>query len=203
MAAFDVQPINYQVSIVDEKGRMTMQFQLFLQNLIKQLKGKFGELDAALLEQALIDVAEATVAAQDAATGAQDAADNAQTAADDTAAASSLASSGASGLTITGADAGANARINISAHTRVYGDGTSVAVNAGQVLGLAYSTIYYVYYVDPARAGGAVTYQASTNANNAIQIGNTHSLGTVETPAAAGPSIPGRVNPPPGVQTWA
>lgn len=199
MAAFDVQPINYQISIVDEKGRMSMQFQIFLQNLIKQLKGKFGELDAALLEQALIDVAEATVVAQGAADAANGAAATAQGAAETAAATQALASSGTTDLTLTAADVGANVTITISSHNRVYGDGTTVAVNGASLTGRAYNTTYYIYYSDPARTGGTVTYQTSTDPNDAIQTGNIHSVGEVLTPIAADPPQNGYPYPAPGI----
>jgi len=59
------------------------------------------------------------------------------------------------------------------------------------VTGLSYSTTYYIYYLDASRAGGAVTYQASTDPADAVQSGNVHSAGAVETPAALGAPLDG------------
>ena len=142
---------------------------------------------------------EAVVAAQSAADAANAAAGNAQGAADTAEKNSSLATSGTTGLSISAADAGANVTASISAHSRIYGDGATVAVSAGTITGLAYSTTYYLYYSDPARTGGTVTFQATTNQADAAQIGDVHSLGAVATPAAAAPPSTGRPNLPPGV----
>lgn len=142
---------------------------------------------------------------------AQTAAENAQTAADAAAAAASaaqasatsgnevasLTNSGVTGLTLTATDAGSDATVSISAHTRVYGDGTTVSVNSGTLTGLSYSETYYIYYDDPTRAGGAVTYLSSTSEADGIQAGDTHLVGLVTTPAALDPDTDGiRVRPP-------
>jgi hypothetical protein len=148
---------------------------------------------------AVIDAQNAADAANAAAAAAQTAATNAQTAADDAAAATAIANSYVTGVTITGTDAGANATINISAHTRYYADGTNVAVNLGSVTGLSYSTLYYIYYDQASRAGGAVTYQATTSEATAAQIGDRHTVGSVTTPAAAAPDNTGDFVYPPGV----
>jgi hypothetical protein len=81
--------------------------------------------------------------------------------------------------------------VTISAHTRVYGDGTSVAVNAGSVLAQPYSTLVYIYYDDAARTGGTVTYLATTSQATAAQTGDRHLVGQVMTPAAAAPPTDG------------
>lgn len=93
------------------------------------------------------------------------------------------------------------ATITISAHTRVYGDGARVTVNAGTLTGLAVGTVYYVVYDDDVpREGGAVTYQAITNYANAAQTGDRHLVGSITTPAT-GSTTPsgGNVVWPPGV----
>jgi hypothetical protein len=179
-------------------GMVTIDFQAKYQRTMEAIEDALNSVIAA---QNAADAANAAAAAAETAAGnAQTAADNAQNAAEGAGAASSLATSGVSGLTMTATDAGANATITISAHTRIYGDGTSVAVSGGSITGLAYTTGYYVYYVQPSRAGGAVTYQATTNLATAAQTGDTHSLGAVTTPAAAGGPIGGNNNLPPGVQ---
>lgn len=133
-----------------------------------------------------------------AADAAQDAADAAQGAADTVTNVAKLTTSGCSGLTLTATDAGSDVTINISAHTRVYGDGTSVSVNSGSLTGLAYSTLYYVYYDDPGFSGGAVTYLSTTDQLTAAQTGVRHLVGAVNTPAALGAPTDGGFPKPPG-----
>ena len=112
---------------------------------------------------------------------------------------SNLVSSYPTGATITGTDAGANVTVTVSAHTRVYADTSSVAVNGGSITALAYSTLYYIYYDDPTRVGGAVTYAATTSATTAAQTGDRHLVGSVTTPAAAAPPTGGQYVQPPGI----
>jgi hypothetical protein len=131
-------------------------------------------------------------AANTAAANANTAADAAVDAAADAARVAALTNSGVSGITITATDSGSNCTITISAHTRVYGDGTSVSVNGGSVTGLAYSTQYYMYYDQPSRLGGAVSYAATTVKLDAAQTGDRHLVGTVTTPAALGTPVSGK-----------
>ena len=185
------------VRIVDENGVPTLQEQAREQRNLEAIE---DAVNAVIDAQNAADAANAAAAAADAAAAAADAAATAAQGAAETAAAdSSLASSGVSGLTMTATDAGANATITISAHTRIYGDGTSVAVSGGTVTGLAYSTGFFVYYDQASRAGGAVTYQATTSAATAAQTGDRHSLGAVTTPAGGAGPVDGNVNLPPGV----
>lgn len=178
-------------------GTINDNFQAKWQRVMEEIE---SSVNAVIDAQNAADAANAAAAAADAAaTAANTAAATAQTAAETVAADSSLASSGVTGLTMTATDAGADATITISAHTRIYGDGTSVSVTGGSVTGLAYSTGYYLFYDQASRLGGAVTYVATTSAATAAQTGNRHSLGAVTTPAAAGPPNDGNVNLPPGV----
>jgi hypothetical protein len=185
------------VAITESNGRPTLQFQAAEQRKIEQIEAAFQSLEeqvaAIAAAQAAANAANAAAVAADAAAVA------AQGAADDAASISQITSSGVSGLTMTATDAGANATITISGHTRVYGDGTSVSVTGGSITGLAYSTTYYVYYDQASRLGGAVTYQATTSQATGAQTGNRHALGAVTTPAAAGAPINGNNNLPPGV----
>ena len=135
-----------------------------------------------------LDAADVAIAAADAAQGAADGVN----------AASALANSYVTGLTITATDAGASVTVNISGHTRVYGDGTSVAVTGGTLLGQPHSTIIYVYYDQASRAGGAVPYVATTNIDDVAQLNDRHSVASVETPAAAAPPNNGGGVRPPG-----
>lgn len=79
--------------------------------------------------------------------------------------------------------------VTVSAHERVYGDGTTVNVNAGSVSGFAPGDYVTVYYVDAARAGGAVTYQGTTGAVS--QTGSTHIVWQGSIPDAGQPDAPG------------
>ncbi|WBO21985.1 hypothetical protein [Sphingomonas abietis] len=82
---------------------------------------------------------------------------------------------------------GVASTVSISAHNRIYQDKT-VAVNAGSITGLALGTYYALFYDDPARAGGAVTYLASTDPDDALPATAAHPgrhyLGYITTPAS-------------------
>lgn len=96
-------------------------------------------------------------------------------------------------------DAGSDATVDIDVHDRVYADKTvECAPNA--ITGLAYSTQYSIYYDDADRQGGAVTYQATTIAGDAITTPahpDRHFVGYVTTPASGGlPSTGGGSTPP-------
>jgi hypothetical protein len=160
---------------------------------------------------ALEDTVNAIAAAQAAADAANAAAATAQAAADDANAVAAdieqtnaLGESYVSGATLGATDAGANATITISAHNRIYpnsdGTTTSVAVNGGSVTGLAYDTIYYIYYDDATRTGGAVTYQATTTEETAAQIGDRHTVGAIKTPVALAADTGGTSTRPPGTR---
>lgn len=130
----------------------------------------------------------AAATANAAAATANAAAAAAQTAADDVTAAvatqQSLADLQVSGvdqdMTITSHDAGANVTVTMSAHTRYYGDGTSVAVSGGSLTGIPYDTDVYIWYDDASRAGGAVTYHyevANGDAFPSLAHQNRHYVG--------------------------
>lgn len=194
------------VPIVDNKGAPTLQFQTDWQQTINNI---YAQIDAIVLAQA------AAAAAQDAADDAQAAASNAQTAADaaDAAATGAQAATDASkaenslvnsypanpvgGTLIEADNTGA---VTIADHDRVYGDTTlnpTVGVDGDIVgTGAAAGDVVRVYYTDPTRAGGAVTYQFTIDpASPPVQGGDTHSVGAVEIPAGA-PSPGGPVRPP-------
>jgi hypothetical protein len=188
---------NGLLAIVDGQGRPTAEFLRWLNDTLRSIIYTVNAIaQLPEIQQALADLDAATQAAATAAENAQSAADNAQTAADTTTENTSLANSYPSGATLTAEDAGANTTITISAHIRMYGDGTTANVAAGMVTGLPYSADRYVYYDDPARAGGAVSYAASASAP--AQTNGRHVVGRVTTPAALAPVQPGRVVLPPG-----
>ena len=201
---FKLSALDRAGSIVVQDGTPTHQFQQNWQNQGKAIEGAIQILaeavDGILAAQTTAEAANAAaVVAQDAAATAQVAAEVANDAAAAVGSEGTITASGTSGLTLTATDAGTDATVNISAHTRIYGDGSSVSVSAGSITGLAYSTDYWVFYDDPTRAGGAVTYQHSTDPADAVQTGDRHSVGAVTTPAAAAPDNNGKEVLPAGV----
>jgi len=138
----------------------------------------------------------ATMAASSAAGQAQAAADQAQTAALEASLVNSYPQV-ASGPLITASSAGV---ISIANHTRVYGDSTlnpSVSVTGGTIdTGAVAGNIVRIYYSDPARAGGTVTYSFTIDPETSpAQGANIHSVGAAQIPDTG--SIPGRnVNKP-------
>lgn len=159
---------------------------------MSQIEAQFGAVDAALAAQAAADAANTAAAA------AQTAANDAQAAADGIAVTDALRTSYVTGLTLTATDAGSDVTVTISAHTRHYGDGTSVSVSGGSITGLAYSTSYWVGYVQPSRAGGSVTYAAATSIQGNGITADYHFVGAVVTPAALGGPVDGLPVVPPG-----
>ena len=204
-----VQFPSISVPLVDENGQINRTWQQFFYALFANV----GALQAAANAQAAATAANAAAAtanaaaatatasatsANTAATAAQTSATGANTAATAVTAQSNIANSYVTGCTVTATDAGASATITISGHTRAYGDGTSVAVTGGTVTGQAYSTLFYVYYDQASRLGGAVTYLATTSSATAAQLGSRHVVGSVTTPAAAGAPSSGTGVRPPG-----
>lgn len=84
-------------------------------------------------------------------------------------------------------------KITIVDHDRVYGGMTPVtkAVTGGSISALDPTTLYLVYYDDPTRAGGSVTYHATVDPTAAVQKGIRHLVGTVITPTAGSPDTVG------------
>lgn len=148
---------------------------------------------------------EAIAAANAAAANAQAAADNANAAADSVTSESSLVNSGPVNYTppLLSADNAGN--VTIANHDRQYGDSVlnpTVSVTGGLIAsGAAVGDIVRPYYLDPTRAGGAVTYLFTVNDDTApVQGGDTHVLGAVTIPAAGtqdGNPVrpPGQVSP--------
>ena len=195
MSAFRLPRLPLTVQIVDPKtGRPTQRFQLWWQRFCEDIEAQEGAQDAAIAAQAAADSAIAAAAiASTAAVTAQSAADGANSVA-------SLTNSGVTPNPLSATDAGANATIAVAAHTRIYGDGSTLAI-AGPVniTGLAYSTLFYVYYDDPTRADTTPTYATTTSATTAAQTGDRHLVGAVTTPAAAAPPTTGNEVQPPGL----
>lgn len=190
---------NQIAAIVGNDPDAVRQFEQLFTNINAAITELGVQVDQIAAAQAAADAADAAAASANAAAAAADAAAiAAQNSADTVQAESSLANSYTTGLTITATDAGANVTIAMSAHARIYGDGTSVAVSAGNVTGLAYSTSYWIFYDQASRAGGAVTYQASTSIQGNGTAPDRHFIGAVLTPAAAAPPNNGNPVRPPG-----
>lgn len=191
--AFQLPRLPRTVQLVDGNGYPTQAFQIWWKSFAAGIESEVGALAAA-------DAANAAAAAANAAAAtANAAATTAQTTADAITTEANLVNSYVTGLTLGATDAGASASISISAHTRVYGDGTSVSVNSGNLTGLSYSTAYYIYYDQASRAGGAVTYASTTTAATSAQTGDRHFVGVITTPAAAAGPTSGYGVSPPGI----
>jgi hypothetical protein len=104
------------------------------------------------------------------------------------------------GIILSASDAGSNATITIANHTRKYTDVSAVSVTGGTVTGLSYSTTYYLYYDQTSRAGGSVTYHATTDPNVALPnaAAGRHYCGKITTPASGGSGTSGGVDAPGG-----
>lgn len=169
------------------------ELQVWWQQVVEAIETQEGRQDEAIA---------AIAAAQAAAEAANTAAAVANGVATDITAASALSSSYVTGLTLTAADAGSDATITISAHTRHYpqpdGSTVDVSISGGSLTGQAYSTDYYIYYDDPSRSGGSVVYHSTTSEGTAAQIGDRHTVGAITTPAAADPPSTGSGTRPPG-----
>jgi hypothetical protein len=148
-----------------------------------------------VIQDALADVTAATVAANTAAAAAQ-------SAADDVTNETSIVNSYPAGYIGDLISSTAVGVVTIAAHNRVYGDGTSVAVDPNVIVtGTAPGDVVRVYYDDPTRAGGAVSYLFTVDPATApVQGGARHSVGVVTVPAvgtASGNNLraPGYVEP--------
>lgn len=159
------------IQIVDRDGRPTRQFQQWMQTFR-------NELIAAI--DANADAIEAIQNAQDAADAANAAAAAAQGAADSLDAAQELANSLLDPAVVLSADS--SGTITIASHDRVYGGtGGTVAITGDTISGFTPGDYVNVYYSDPTRAGGAVTFQGTTG--TVAQEGATHTVGGVQIPA--------------------
>lgn len=181
--------------IVDTERKATNEF-------LRTINGVLGQIGYALnqiivlpvIQAALADLAIATQAARDAADAANAAAGDAAAVAASNAREQALVNSYINPSSVLTASP---TTITIASHTRMYADGTSVAVNGASAVATGPGDVDYVSYSDPNREGGAVTYIISTTPP--VQTGNTHVVGAVEIPATGtaqggeGPRRPGFV----------
>jgi hypothetical protein len=116
-----------------------------------------------------------------------------------------IASYPSPGSVLSAADVGTDCTITVAAHSRVYPvqgsiDVPDVAITAGTITGLAFSTRYYVYYDDTTLANTAPAF-LSTTASATAQVGaaaGRHFIGYVDTPADGGGATSGQGGGPPG-----
>ena len=91
----------------------------------------------------------------------------------------------------------------VSDHRRYYAIGAGpVEVSGGLVASLAYGADYWIYYDQVSRAGGAVSYQATTTYSDAFanhDAPNRHFLGALRMPASStAANTAGKLALPPG-----
>lgn len=185
MALSPVRIPDFQQSraIVDPKtGFPTSEFMRSLNGAFRQLQDAQNATNEALIAAGIATAAAAA----------------AQAAADSVTVDTSIANSYVSGLTLEAFNDGADCHVDISIHTRIYGDGASVSVDGGTLTGLAHNTVIRVYYDQPSRAGGSVSYQWTSDETVAAQTGDRHSVGATVTPRSAemGSVRGGGVSPP-------
>jgi hypothetical protein len=185
------------------------QFQAWWQQFLEQLKAVLAAIETELgaLEEAQAAM-QAALDAQAAADAAQTTADSAQTDANTANTTANTvkrndaitASYPAPGDVITVTDAGSSVTVSIDAHSRVYGDISNKSVNGGTVTGQPYNTALYIYYDDINRAGGSVTYHATSNPNVALptKAAGRHFVGEAPALAAGDPPATGGTAPPSG-----
>ncbi len=109
--------------------------------------------------------------------------------------------SGVAGVTLTSSDVGTTANIVAASHDRVYPDKTVAVTGATVGTTFAFGTGYYVYYDDPDRAGGAVTFVATTDPLVAAASDSNpdrHFVGFVTTATDGGADTGGGGGTPPG-----
>jgi hypothetical protein len=179
--------LNALVPIVDSEGRPTPQFMMLWQKNCESIETAVNAIQGTL---------DAIQAANDAADAAQAAADSANAAAEAITAESSLSTSYVINFTVPLVSADSSGNVTIADHDRKYGNGDVVSVDGDVIAtGLANPDIARIFYSDPSRDGGAVVYQFSEDEADAAQVGDIHSVGAVEIPAA-GTASGGYVRPP-------
>lgn len=87
---------------------------------------------------------------------------------------------------LTATDNGTTATVTVAAHTRVYGDGSTLSVASGTMPGLVSNTNYAFYYDDKTLANPKPTYIATTTIGTAqaVAADGRHFLGVIITPPA-------------------
>lgn len=182
------------IPIVTSDGRPTQQF-------LRIFNGALGSIEASFntLEETTEDIEElltTVILLNELIVEAEEAIEAAEEATATITASDSLAKSWVENFTPPVVSADNTGLVTIADHDRHYGNGDVVSVdNDTLATGQAAGTKVYIFYEDAARAGGAVTYQFSTNEAGAAQIGDVHNVGAVEIPAA-GTNSGGYARPP-------
>lgn len=184
--------------IIGGENQPTRQFQYYIQRILEALETDLDDITGILAD---ITAAQADiVTAQADIVTAQS--DITTTQADQAAQLKLLkrVTSWPYGVTLTGTDAGSDATVTISAHTRIYGNGDTVAISSGSITGLAYSTTYGIYYDDSTLAVTSPTFLSTTTTSNSLPTANAsrHHIGVITTPAASDPDTGGDPSSPPG-----
>jgi len=177
---------------VDKDGRLTNEALRRLNEILGGLTRQ-GNATAEAINAANLAAAAAELA-KDAADMAQAAADQAQSSGNVTSSELALQNSYISPASVLTATP---TTITIANHTRFYADGTSAPVTGATIAATGPGQTDYIYYDQPSRAGGTVSYQVSTT--QPIQSGDRHVVGAVMIPTAGtanggrGPQAPGYV----------
>lgn len=175
-----------------EDDKPTYHFQRYMDELCKRIEGSVNDLTAIVADlaaaQADIAIAQADIVANQSATDAVALNDKISSSATDPS------------VVTTAVDAGTDATITIAAHTRRYGDGSTLAVSGGSLTGKAYSTLYAIYYDDPTTADTTPTYIATTVLKDAQPnaASGRHYVDQITTPASGGGVTGGGGYHPPG-----
>ena len=77
-----------------------------------------------------------------------------------------------------------SATINIDSHQVLYG-GETITYNAGTIIGAPVSSLVHVYADDPNAAGGAVTYEFTTDYTELAEAAGRYRVGVIETPISS------------------
>ena len=195
--AFKLPRFERSIEIIEENRTPSYTFHRWWDVVVKALEEAISSLQTAVVNiQAAISAA---ASAQASANAAQASANAAQASAAQVNNLTNVAGSGTDVNPLSSNDAGTSATIVVSNHNRLYPNSGPVAVTGGSLTGLAYSTVYWIYYDDPNRVGGAVVYSATTSETVASQRGDRHLVGKITTPVASGSSTTGEYKKYPGL----
>lgn len=181
-------------------------FERYWDNSMTAIERAISQLQSLpIIQDAIANLDAATLAAQTAADNANAAAVSAQSGADAARIDNSLINSYPSNFTAPLISADSAGNVTIANHDRVYGDpvmNPTVAVTGATIAtGATALQVVRVWYTDPSRSGGAVTYLFTVDPTPPTpQTGNNHSVGAVTIPTAGtnsgnGVRPPGFVEP--------
>lgn len=91
---------------------------------------------------------------------------------------------------LTATDAGATATVSVAAFTNRFA-GVDVSYNSGSIASLSFDTLYFIYTDDAGFAGGAVTYNATTVKETALNGSGRIFVGSIRTPKDGAPDTVG------------